>query len=580
MSLLSRLRLGTKLALLLGMSALALIVCVGAAASFIHQRMIDERIDKLRSVVLTASGFAQSLQAQVDARQLSRDQAIARFREDVHRIRFGGADDYLLVQTPDGLVVMHGGDPAREGKPTASRDAAGRSTAELIRELLRTAEGGVIRYQALRPGGAGAQAKLSYVASFPPWGMVFIAGAWIDDVQAAWRDSLLRLGATGGAILAVTLLAAWLVNRDITASVGGLRASLQRLAGGDLAGDIPGVARRDELGSMAAALCVLQQRLAEAQHLAAGQDALRRRVAAEKQQALRDMADTIEAESTRALTEVTRRTTAMADTAEKMHAAAGRTGATARGAAEAAAAALANAGAVAGAAEQLSASIDEIGSQVARSSAIVRRAVAAGQETRASIETLEGQVRHIGTVADMIAGIAARTNLLALNATIEAARAGETGRGFAVVAGEVKQLAIQTARATEDIARRIDEVRSGRRCVGAGGAADRADHHRNRRHRRLDRRRGGPAGDRHRRDRPQHRQHRRRRRRHDAAHRRPGGRGGADRAGRACGARERGGTGGGDDRVAADGGAGGAELDGLAGRHAAAPPAPGLTGRS
>ena len=94
--------------------------------------------------------------------------------------------------------------------------------------------------------------------------------------------------------------------------------------------------------------------------------------------------------------------------------------------------------------------------------------MSAGSETRTTIAALNQEVERIGAVADMIGEIAAKTNLLALNATIEAARAGEAGKGFAVVASEVKQLAMQTARSTEDIARHIDQVRA---ATGASVAA-------------------------------------------------------------------------------------------------------------
>jgi methyl-accepting chemotaxis protein len=181
-----------------------------------------------------------------------------------------------------------------------------------------------------------------------------------------------------------------------------------------------------------------------------------------------DMAGKIEAETSGALEAIGSRTLAIATIAEEMSASANRTDTAAQGAAGAAAHALANAQTVASAAEQLAASIREIGGQVSQSSVMVGQAVAAGKETRATIEALNEQVGRIGAVADMIGEIAAKTNLLALNATIEAARAGDAGKGFAVVASEVKQLATQTARSTDEISRHIGEVRA---ATGASVAA-------------------------------------------------------------------------------------------------------------
>jgi len=176
--------------------------------------------------------------------------------------------------------------------------------------------------------------------------------------------------------------------------------------------------------------------------------------------ALRDMANAVETEATSALNEIGERTQSMASNANDMRESALRTNASSRDAAEAANRALATTQTVASATEQLGVSIREITTQVAHSTDVVGRAVAAGQATRERIDTLNATVTRIGTVADIISGIADHTNLLALNATIEAARAGDAGKGFAVVAAEVKQLAVQTARSTAEILSYIGDVRA------------------------------------------------------------------------------------------------------------------------
>jgi methyl-accepting chemotaxis protein len=242
--------------------------------------------------------------------------------------------------------------------------------------------------------------------------------------------------------------------------VRALTRTMTELAGGNMEAEVGASDQRDELGDMARAVLVFREHMARGNRQAAEQEAERARAEAEKRQALIAMAGTIEAATGSALQQIGDRTTAMAATADAMSTSAARTGNSAQDAAASAAQALGIAQTVASAAEQLAASIRGIGGEVGRSTALVGRAVAAGTETRSAIVALNQEVERIGVVADMISEIAARTNLLALNATIEAARAGEAGKGFAVVAGEVKALAMQTARSTAEITRHIGQVRT------------------------------------------------------------------------------------------------------------------------
>ncbi|HEY0182104.1 MAG TPA: cache domain-containing protein [Rhodopila sp.] len=464
MNILTHLKLRTKLALLLGLASLAVVAAIGLGASTLHQRMLLDRIDKLQTAVELSVGLARELNEQVTTQRMTMDQAQDRFRTVIHALRFDDGNGYISVQTEvaDGgyIILAHGSEPAREGKSSSAKDSDGRLISDLMRETLTGHDSGVVSYLFPKPGTTAPVQKVSYLRRFEPWRAVVLAGAYTDDLDSDFNAAISHLAVIGGLILLVTLLAAWMINRDITRSLYGLRSAMDRLAKGDIATVIPGTDRRDEVGGMAGAVLVFKLHMEKAQLLAAEQEQERERAAADKRRALVAMADKIDAETAAALQAISGRTAAMTATAEEMTASAGRTGGSAQSAMTASAQALANAQTVASAAEQLSASIREIGGQVAQSTEVVNRAVTAGTETRATIEALNEQVARIGAVADMIGEIASKTNLLALNATIEAARAGDAGKGFAVVASEVKALAAQTARSTQQIGQHINEVRS------------------------------------------------------------------------------------------------------------------------
>jgi methyl-accepting chemotaxis protein len=460
MQFLSRLRLRTKLTLVLGLAALAVIASIGLAASQLHQRMLGDRIDKLRVATQMTIGLATSLEQQVVAGKLTHEMAVAQLAGAVRVMHFDDGDGYLVFQGKDGMVIVHGGDARLAGKIGGRRDASGRTTAELAWTAVQAGKDGVFFFKAPRPGQTQLLPKVAYVTEFVPWQAVSIAGAYTDDLDAAFRASLWQLIAAGGIVLLGTLLAAWLVNRDITSSLGGLRDAMVRLSQGELAAEIPGKGRGDEVGDMASAVLVFQDNMTETERLRTAQEQTKSAVAADQKAHLNRMANDFEAKIGRLVGMLSAASAGLQATAQSMTHTADRSNQQAATVASAAAEATTDLQTVASAAEELTASIGEISHQVAQSSRITGKAVDDAKRTDGIVRALAEGAEKIGAVVGLITNIASQTNLLALNATIEAARAGDAGKGFAVVASEVKSLANQTGKATEEIGAQVAQIQA------------------------------------------------------------------------------------------------------------------------
>ncbi|HBS24389.1 MULTISPECIES: methyl-accepting chemotaxis protein [Thalassospira] len=454
---LSNFSLSAKLRMVLVMTAFAL----GGLAVFdlvtLRSALVEEKKANVRQVVdMTRSIFSHYDQL-AKSGEITLDEAQTRATEFIQNARYAD-NNYVFVLGLDTKVILHPIQPKLNGQNGKQViDVNGVPVLDEMVKAARHPEGGFLTYEWNKPGHDGVFPKLAFAETFKPWGWVITTGVYIDDVDDIFWQTAINDIAVAISMLIVIGMAGLAIDRSTTRPLRMITEALNKLAQGDTSVTTNETDRRDEIGALARSLDVFRSNREQAEKLEQEQkDTHKIQIArAEK---IEKLIKSFEIEVEGNLSTVHSALEQLRTTATGMASQSDETTGRAANVAVATEQAAANVDTVAAAAEQLAASIDEITSQVSRSSDIAQSGANEADDASTIFAELGTASDKIGQVVELIQSIAEQTNLLALNATIEAARAGDAGKGFAVVAAEVKNLANQTTRATEDIAGQIGGI--------------------------------------------------------------------------------------------------------------------------
>jgi methyl-accepting chemotaxis protein len=456
---LSDYRISIKIALVMG-AMLAVTLAVAAVtlrnigqvreaqARIEHSRTLMTQIDRMNLALVHRQTGLRGYLVSADPRFLAPEtagrQAFAAAWAEARRLTVDNAVQQARLADLKALAE-HWGSEYADREIALMGEAA---TREEARRIMTSGVGNAIM--------DGIRAKADEIAQIEEALLRARAEAAADAIATTRSASLIGLGL----MVIIGLAGLLLLQLGIARPIRAITAAMTRMAANDLATAVPGAGRGDEIGAMADSARIFRDGLVRAAALEAEAAQARTAVEAQRKAAMSEMADGFEMAVGGVVRAVSAAATELQTTAARMSAAATETADQSTTVAAAAEQAAANVNTVAAAAEELGTTVDEIGRQVQTAAGFADTAVSEAGKSSDLMRSLSARATRIGDVVGLISGIAAQTNLLALNATIEAARAGEAGRGFAVVASEVKELAGQTAKATEEVARQIGEIQA------------------------------------------------------------------------------------------------------------------------
>jgi methyl-accepting chemotaxis protein len=446
-----------------GLICLSFVGLLGVA--FFESRELASSLDQQKQIELRhlgelALGIVKEEHAAAQKGGVSDADAQKRAMARIGALRYGN-NDYFWINDMHPKMVMHPIKPEMNGNDLSTyKDPNGKLLFVDFVDAVKKSGSGFVPYEWPKPGFDKPQPKLSYVVGFAPWNWLVGTGVYIDDLKAQTWASTQRSLIVAGVILLFMLAVSIFVARSVTGPLRRMTAAMNDLASGNLAVEVPGVGRGDEVGEMAKAVEIFKSNAVARQSLEIEQRAAETRAVASRKSDMNKMADDFEAAVGRIVETVSSASGQLEVSAGTLTATAERAQELTTAVAAASEEASTNVQSVASATEEMASSVTEISRQVQESARMANDAVDQARVTNDRVSELSKAATRIGDVVELINTIAGQTNLLALNATIEAARAGEAGRGFAVVASEVKALAEQTAKATGEIGQQISGIQA------------------------------------------------------------------------------------------------------------------------